>query len=324
MTPPAPKMEFRLPIAPQPSFYHRVRFFCAALRRLGAGYDKVPVRVAVGDRADMESVRAANRWADEFPLEWYRVPDELVDSHHYFGTSDYRYFVPESKVDLVIFADADTALIHPLGGAFDWMRQELPCIAGHMAHAPPPFRFSGDLKVSAAEFWPYLFKEFSIPWPDKLKRYSMDTVGRWLPVPSYYNLGFVVFNQTALRLFRAELNRTRDRLNALLTSEMRCQIACTLISYQHSMLRQDLPATFNATNDEIHLRHNEVNLDEIKVIHYLRRKEVDREVFLAPHARSAFLKASLKNPVNQLLQELAREIIGSDWERAELEGLTQE
>ncbi len=317
----APKMEFRLPIAPRPAFYHRIRFFCAALRRLGAGYEDAPVRVTVGDCANLDRVRADNGWAEDFPLEWHRVPDELVQAHQYFGTSDYRYLLPESDADLIILADADTVLLRPLGETFDWMRQEQPCIAGHMAHAPPPCHFESARTLPAAELWPYLFGKFSIVWPNDLKRYSMDTAGRWPPVPSYYNLGFVVLNRAALDRFRESLAATRDRLNALLTSEMRCQIACTLISYQHGMLRRDLPAIFNATNDEIHLKHNQVELDQIKVIHYLRRKEIDREDFLAPESRSHFFAASLQNPVNRLLQGLAREIIGPDWQMAGFEGM---
>ena len=322
MNPSAAQIEFRLPIAPRPSFYHRVRFFCAALRRLGGRYEDAPVRLTVGDFADLKSVREANRWAGDFPVEWHQVPEELVRSHQYFGTSDYRYFLPESGADLIILADSDTALIKPLGDTFDWMQQDRPCIAGHMAHAPPPFHLSQEKKLAPAELWPYLFQEFSIPWPDHLNRYSMDTTGRWPPVPSYYNLGFVALNRAALGAFRESVANTRDRLNALLTSEMRCQIACTLISYAHGMLRRDLPAIFNATNDEVHLKHNHVTPSEIRVIHYLRRKEIDREDFLSSQSRVTFLTASLQNPVNKLLQEMAREIIGPEWDRAEFEAIT--
>jgi hypothetical protein len=193
------------------------------------------------------------------------------------------------------------------------MLSKEPCIAGHMAHAPPPVKLHHRPNVSANEFWQFLFREFSIPWPDKLYRYSMDLANSLPTVPAYYNLGLLVLNRAALKRFRETTFEVRDRLNAILTSEMRCQIACTLISYQFAMRRQNLSAAFNAANDERHLVHNRIPLDEIRVIHYLRRGELDRESFLGSCPRDRFLAATLRNPVNQLLQRLAREIVDDEW-----------
>ena len=118
------RLDFRLPISPTPSFCNRIRFFCAALRRLGGSYAEAQVHVTVGDHADLDRLRGKNRWAEDFPLTWHRVPDELFDTEGYFGTSDYRYLLAESSADLIILADADTALVKPLGNAFDWMMCE--------------------------------------------------------------------------------------------------------------------------------------------------------------------------------------------------------
>jgi hypothetical protein len=113
-----PQIEFRIPIAPTISFYNRVHFFCAALRRLGRGYADALVRIVVGDYADLDEVRRTNAWATEYNLQWHRVPDEVSAAHHYYGTSDFRYALPESTADLVVLADADTALIQPVGQIF--------------------------------------------------------------------------------------------------------------------------------------------------------------------------------------------------------------
>ncbi len=318
MSPVLPSLEFRLPIAPTPSFYHRIRFFCAALRRLGPGYADAPVQVTVGDRADMKKVGNENRWSENFPIQWHRVPDELCEKHGYFGTSDFRYFLPESKADLVILADADTAVVRPLGDALTWMLRDEASIAGHMAHGPPPVTVRARPEMKSADLWPYLFGEFSIPWPGQLSGYSMDREGRLPLVPAYYNLGFVVLNRTALALFRERIAEIRDHLNAIVVSEMRCQMAVTLLSYRHGMQRQNLSADFNAANDERHLAHNQVSLEDIRVIHYLRPSELDRESFLGPDQRDHFLRASLHNPVNRLLQDLAREIFAYGCESDDL------
>ena len=305
------RLDFRLPISPTPSFCNRIRFFCAALRRLGGSYAEAQVHVTVGDHADLDRLRGKNRWAEDFPLTWHRVPDELFDTEGYFGTSDYRYLLAESSADLIILADADTALVKPLGNAFDWMMCEQPAMAGHMAHAPPPVKFP---TLSAEDLWPFLFREFAIPWPKEIYRYSIDPKGVFPPAPAYYNLGFIVLNRAALSIFKSRIFQIRDQLNAILTSEMRCQIGATLVSYLYGIRRQNLPAAFNAANDERHLGHNQLPLDEIRVIHYLRRGEIDRESFHGSGFWRSLLHANLRNPVNQLLQKLAREIIDDAWE----------
>ena len=267
--------------------------------------------MTVGDHADLDRLRSENRWAADFPLIWHRVPDELFDTEGYFfGTSDYRYLLAESSADLIILADADTALVKPLGNAFDWMMCDEPAMAGHMAHAPPPVKFPA---LSAEDFWPFLFREFAIPWPKEIYPYSIDPKGVFPLAPAYYNLGFVVLNRAALSIFQSRIFQIHQ-LNAILTSEMRCQIAATLVSYAYGIRRQNLPAAFNAANDERHLGHNQLPLDEIRVIHYLRRGEIDRESFHRSGFWRSLLHANLRNPVNQLLQKVAREIIDEEWE----------
>ena len=313
-----PQIEFRIPIAPTISFYNRVHFFCAALRRLGRGNANTLVRVVVGDYADLDEVRRSNAWATQYNVQWHRVPDEVSAAHGYYGTSDFRYALPESTADLVVLADADTALVQPVAQDLAWMLCDEPCIAGHMAHIPPPSTFLQRSDLEARDFWPLLFQEFSIPFPDELYRYSRDLAEEFPTAPAYYNLGFVALNRSALRIVKNAIFDVRERLNKIIQSEMRCQIALTLISYKHALERRNLPAIFNAANDEAYLRHNRVHPGDIKVLHYLRTNELDRDAFLTSGGRAIFLKANFHDPVNQLLQQIGREIISDNLEFAEL------
>jgi hypothetical protein len=313
-----PQIEFRIPIAPTVPFYNRVHFFCAALRRLGKGYADALVRVVVGDYADLDEVRRANTWATQYNLQWHRVQDEISAAHGYYGTSDFRYALPQPTADLVVLADADTALVRPVAQDLAWMVCDEPCIAGHMAHIPPPSKFLERSDVQAGDFWPFLFQEFSIPFPDELYQYSRDLAGEFPTAPAYYNLGFVALNRSSLSIVNNALFVVRERLNDIIQSEMRCQIALTLISYKHAMKRRNLPAIFNAANDEPYLRHNRVRPDDIKVLHYLRTNELDRDAFLSDAGRAHFLEANFHDPVNQLLQQIGREIITENLEFAEL------
>ena len=300
-------IEFRIPISPRSSFYRRVHFFCAALQRLPRVYAEARVRIVVGDDADLEQVRAENRWSSQYNVEWHGVPPGIFADHHYFGTADFRYLLPAPADGLVVLMDADSVVVRPFLQDLEWMLCDDPCIAGHMAHTPPPAKIRGEA-ADARELWSFLFQHFGIPWPEILYRYSMDLENRWPAVPAYYNLGFVVLNQAALKIFSQTIFDLQSRLRELVESNMRCQIALTLISYAHQMRRQNLPATFNAANDLRHFDHNRVRTPEIKVIHYLRADEIDRDSFLKDEEKAAFLRATLRNPVNQLLQSLVCEL----------------
>lgn len=296
-------IEFRIPIAPRSSFYRRVHFFCAALQRLPRAYAEARVRIVVGDDVGLDQVQAENRWSSQYNVEWHRVPPHVFAEHHYFATADLRYLLPAPSGGLVVLMDADSVVVRPFLQELEWMLCDDPCISGHMAHLPPPVKIKG-ATPEANDLWPFLFQHFGIPWPETLYRYSMDLEDKWPPVPAYYNLGFVVLNEAALKIFAQAIFDLQRRLRKLVESDMRCQIALTLISYAHQMRRQNLPATFNAANDIQHFDHNRVRAEEIKVIHYLRADEIDRDSFLKDEEKTAFLRATLRNPVNQLLQSV--------------------
>ena len=300
-------VEFRIAISPTEAFFRRVRLLCAALQRLGPPYSEAPVKVVVGDDPDIERVRTQNDWSDRYHVEWVRLPSEIFADHYYFGTADYRYLLPPRKGALVILLDHDVVAVRPFLAGLKWMRYNVPSIAGHRAHTPPPVRIK-EKDLITDDVWKYLFNEFGIPWPEHLYRYTIDKENVYRPAPAYYNLGFIALNQRALKIFRDSIFDVQARLRALVDSKMRCQIAVTLISYLHRMRRQNLPATFNAANDEDHLLQNDVRIENVKIIHYLRNDEVDRDTFLTDEERPIFLRRELRNPVNQLLQRVIREL----------------
>jgi len=304
----SPQIEFRIPISPTPDFYERVHLFCAALRRLETASSKNLVSIVVGDGADLSRTRRDNFWAEQYEVKWYRVPDEIFAAYSYHGTADFRYLLPDRGADLVILVDADTVLLKPIDQDFLWMFCDQPCIAGHMAHLPAPFVPTAYSSLQPNDLWPFLFREFSITWPERLYEYSLKSDGEVPPAPAYYNLGFIVLNQPAVRIFRENIFPVQDKLRTLIDSYMSCQIAVTLISYLHATRRTNLPAIFNAANDLAHLNHNRIQPDQIKVIHYLRTDEIDKHAFLTDQ-RSAFFNSTLRNPVNKLLQKLVRELL---------------
>jgi hypothetical protein len=306
MSPSNKKIEFRIPISPTEKFYSLVRFYNFALRRLtGPQYRDARLLVIVGDYCNLDAVRRDNKWSENFNIDWERAPDEIFTEFHWAGTANWRLNISAGDADIIILSDADTALIRDIDPLLMGFPLDEPAVRGHMAHLPPPINTTAP-SASGPDFWPWLFNIFQVAWPARTYRYSMDIDGS-LPVsPAYFNLGFIALNAKALAVFASEIMETTRRVTAATESFMRCQIAVTIIAYRAGFNICALPAAYNAANDLGHLRQNRLTVDEIRVLHFLRTDEIDREE-LQPHLIDNLLSRSLANPANIVLQKLARE-----------------
>jgi hypothetical protein len=227
------------------------------------------------------------------------------------GTADWRLIPPAPSADLIVLCDADTVLlrdINPLLAAFPLDR---PALGGHMAHAPPPAS-GGELPdPRTGDFWPALFALFGARAADRLFDYSMDEGGRLPQAPAHFNLGFVALNPGALTALGSSIFDFQRAFIRKVDSHMRCQVALTLIAYKEGLDIDVLPAAYNAANDIAHLRRNYLSSADIRVLHYLRNDEIDRNVVLQDEFMDDFLARELHNPANRLLQSLARAALSS-------------
>ncbi|MGH6847334.1 MAG: hypothetical protein ACREC0_07815 [Methylocella sp.] len=308
MSPPGKRIEFRIPISPTEKFYSLVRFYNFALRRLDSPqYRDARLLVAVGDHCNLDAVRRQNEWSEDFNIAWERVPDEISAEFHWAGTANWRMNIPSRDAEIIILSDADTVLLRDVNPMLIEFPLEEPAVRGHMAHLPPTVS-KNNIAFSGADpkFWPWLFELFDIPWPTVTYRYSMDA-DESLPVsPAYFNLGFVAVNAKALAVFASEIVETTRRVTAATDSLMRCQIAITIIAYRAGIDIGTLPAAYNAANDLVHFSQNGLTTDQIRVLHFLRLDEIDRQE-LQPHLIDNLLYRRLTNPVNIALRNLARE-----------------
>jgi hypothetical protein len=308
MSTPNKRIEFRIPISPTPKFFSLVRFYNFALRRLGRPhYRDARLLVVVGDHCNLDAVRRENKWSENFNIAWERVPDQIFDEFHWGGTANWRLSIPAGDADIIILSDADTVLLRDIDPLLMDFPLEEPAVRGHMAHLPPPLGSNSNAPSTAgSEFWPWLFNVFDIPWPAVTYRYSMDADGSLPLSPAYFNLGFIAVNAKALAAFASGIIETTRRVTAATESFMRCQIAITIIAHRVGINIGTLPAAYNAANDLSHLRLNGLTADQIRVLHFLRTDEIDREE-LQPHLIDNLLSRSLTNPANMALQKLARE-----------------
>ncbi|MBK5928005.1 hypothetical protein [Rhodobaculum claviforme] len=306
-----PSLEIRIPISPTRGFYHQVRFFEHNLRRLGGIYERALLRVVVGDDADMAAVRRDNAWSAGRPVDWTGVPRDIFARHGMWGTADWRLMLPP-ETDLVVLADADTVWLRDI----DPLRHAIgpgAVVAGHMAHGPPPMpRDAGVLaRTRRHALWPVILQLFDLPMPDRLHPYSMDVEGAFGLAPAYFNLGFVVLTAEAMRACGRRVPPVQDRLLEVCRSRMRCQIALTLACLIEGVTQEVLPAEYNAANDPVHAAHNGVSPDAVRVLHYLRTRELQRDRILLPEHRAETLALEGGHPLDRLLLERVAEFLGS-------------
>lgn len=302
------RFEFRIPISPTARFFSLVRFYNFALRRInGAAYSNARLLVVVGDHCDLDAVRRENKWCESFNIAWEKVPDEVFDEFHWHGTANWRLNIPADDAEIIVLSDADTVLLRDIDPLLAGFPSREPAVRGHMAHLPPPL---GPKSIAPStvspDFWPWLFKLFGVQWPVVTHRYSMDTNSSLPVCPAYFNLGFVALNAKAREIFASEIMETTRRIMAATGSRMRCQIAITIMAYRAGIDIDTLPAAYNAANDMVHLKLNGLTVDQIRVLHFLRDDEIDRNE-LQPDLIEGLLSRQLKNPANFALQQLVRE-----------------
>lgn len=300
------RLEFRIPISPTPGFFSQVRMFDFALRRLGSPYSEARLSVATGDDCDIEAVRGANGWSAG-RVDWQAIPATVFAEFGIHGTADWRLTQPADEVDLVILSDADTVLLRDINPLLESMPMDRPAIRGHMAHFPPPSSGGGLPASNDSRYWPALFERFGVPWPERLFGYSMDETRRLPLAPADYNLGFVVLNRAGLAVFSPRIFEVQRAIRQVIDSNMRCQIAVSLIAYEQGLDIDALPGSYNAANDLGHLRHNYLSVEDIRVLHYLRTDEIERSLIFREDHIEGFLAADLANPINRALQTLARD-----------------
>jgi hypothetical protein len=304
------RLEFRIPISPTSGFYSQVRLFDFALGRLGAPYSEAQLLVCVGDNCDIDSVRRSNNWSAD-RIRWEAVPSEVFDEFGIHGTADWRLIPAAPDADLIILCDADTVLlrdINPLLAAFPMDR---PALRGHMAHLPPPASGGNLSDASSFDLWPKLFAHFGVREPDRLFDYSMDEARRLPQIPAYFNLGFVALNPAALTALGSSIFDFQRAFIQAFDSHMRCQIALTIIGYKKGLDIDVLPASYNTANDIKHLMINYISDNDIRVLHYLRNDEIDRNLVLQDDYIDNFIAMELQNPANRLLQSVARSALSS-------------
>lgn len=303
---PAMRVEFRVPISPTPQFYSTVRLAALSLRSLGPPYDSARIVVSVGDYADVDTVRAANAWSEDFPIEWRAVSHEFFRKYSYVGTATDR-FLAASEADVIVLCDADVCLIDRIDDLINRVGHR-----GRRRIAGLPAHFSPFISRSAADndaAWRRLFANAGLPEPSLTTRYSGDAADVMGRAPAYFNFGMVAFNREALTAV-APLSEyyTHIAWELMIGNFFSAQAAVSLLVVAAELEIETVSFAYNCSNDELpFIAPDEYRIDsadDIRVIHYLRTDQFDRRNFLVESsAYDAFLSAENFNCVNTRLRD---------------------
>ncbi|MFG1404195.1 hypothetical protein [Xanthobacter sediminis] len=290
------RLELRIPISPTPAFYSQVRLIALSLQRLGPPYAEAEIRVLVGDRALGAEVEAENAWSSRYPVRWDAVPAAVCDRLGLAAPGLSRYTAP-SNADVVILCDADTCPIARFDELLDTMAGARAKVAGVQAHYSP---FIPPCPMT----WPELLDAIGQPAALCDRRYSLDVSGAHGLAPPYFNYGFVAFNAAAFGVIAPVYERYAGlALDKMPGSPFFAQIGLTLAMLDNGIEIISLGHEYNCANDDLVIEHNMVQLNYIKIIHYLRTGEFDRHNFLSQGEKyAAFTGGEKKNSISERLR----------------------
>lgn len=284
--------------------------FRRSLDQLGGIYQRADV-VAVFGASTVEAM--PDRWQPHFARITVRHADPAdfrVDSYRAQG--DARWKCVPADSDFAILADADTMILRPIDDLLSRLI-EVPAIAGVIAHYPFP-QFPGehpqDKWASLARDW--AGRDMPLTYEHSLMR---PTDPPWLRAcPFYINFGFVVVPQQLLEPLGSTYRWLTEQVPPVLRDPFfGAQVALTLAIYKHDVARHALDIRYNFPNDRTAEELHPSSLDDVRVIHYLRTEQFDRnQIFATRKDFDGFLALPVTGS-SRILQDHVRRIAGGHY-----------
>ncbi len=263
-------LEIRIPISPTPHYFRRIHFMAASLRRMEREIGAHTLVVCVGGDTEPFDLHATEPWSRNYPIIWHWADREKFRRDSYWETSRDVFRQP-TRARLVMFADADLLFVRPFAellGEPDDVRM----VAGVIAHAPPV------RGPSLGGLWAKLCRGYGVPLPAPIHEYTgwnFMTEERFTPV--YFNFGMVLASANAMETLGAEILAADHFVSANFKTFFRHQIALTLAIQKTGLPTRVLPLRYNFPNDPQFDRKHTEELEQIRILHYLRCGIIHRE-----------------------------------------------
>lgn len=263
-------LEIRVPISPTADFFRRIHFMAASLQVLEHHIGPYLLVVCVGGDVEPEDLYQVQPWSKSYPVAWRWADRERFRRDSYWETSR-EIFRQPIQGRVVVCADADIIFVRDFSELFPEM-ENAPAIVGVIAHAPPVRR------PELAGLWPRLCQGYGVPEPPAIHEHtgwSFMTSDRMTPV--YYNFGMVMMPGQLMEALSAEMESADDFVNSTIETFFRFQIALTLAIQKLNLPTRALPLRYNFPNDPRFDHKYPEELEQIRILHYLRCKIVHRE-----------------------------------------------
>lgn len=272
MTQSARSLEVRIPISPRTDYFNRVLFIARSVKSF---YPNATFRISVGEDCEPFDVAARFPWSRDLEVTWHWVERaDFVEwrgtAHPYIATIMERYKAPFSS-DYVLMIDADVIAINPFDELFD----KPLGLSGVIAHVSP---FPSEHRSK----WEHLFSAYNVPQPrfqfEHTGWRSMFTTESARMTPCYMNTGVLfgpreVFERLEKPYFDA-LAFVRSEMDSYFFE----QIALTLGAERAAIPMNVLPLTFNFPNQLEFDRTHPAELNDIRLLHFLRTNILHRDL----------------------------------------------
>lgn len=301
-----PQLCFHITASPNDKFYSQIAMFRLALDSFGGIYKNAHIILALGGK---EFVPLPDRWkpylGNNIRLNW--AEPHLFAKYSYASQGNARWKYNYDGYDIVILCDADTLLIQPIDDVVTRM-QTSPAVMGVIAHYP----FTWQTEQDNEQVWSELAKDF-IGKPIDLK-YKYTLLPHDDPSsnsPFYINYGFVALTPQIIKTLASTFLDLRPRI--MTHKDIKHPVFSGQISLALSVLLRDVPThelglRYNYPNDPIADQLHPEELEDVRLIHYLRTDRFERHtIFATEEAFYNFLSLDLEGS-NKVFQEHVRKL----------------
>jgi hypothetical protein len=297
-----PTLEVHVPVSPTPTFLHMAHYLARSLRVRGGRYRDAPIVLTVGAEERDPDLARKHPWMAANGVEVRWVDPELFARESWYATACER-FRHEFKSDVVLALDADTLIAGPL----DELVEEAHgtgALCGVVAHVPPFARREqwqkiydscglGELKTPCQHTgWGYMFQDESL-------RYC----------PPYFNLGVLAAPAAVMRSVGSAIYELMAAVDAVERTIYRVQIAVSLAVTRFGLPFRALPFRWNFVNDPLLEALHAGELDDVRIIHLLRKHQIYKnELYASLDNVEAMLARTDLRVINELAQRLLGEL----------------
>ena len=297
---------FHISASPNDNFYSQIAMFRLALDALGEVYKKAHIILSLGDE---EFSPLPDRWKpylrNTTKLNW--VDPQLYQRYSYAAQGNARWKYNYEGYDIVIFCDADTLLVRPIDDVLARIQQS-PAVMGVMAHYP----FNWNTGDDNDQAWMELARRFLGKPIDLNHKYTLvSDDDPSANCPFYANNGFIVITPKIIKSLANTYLSLRPKIASL--KEIKNPAFAGQIALALSLLTLDTPTyelglRYNFPNDPVADKLHPKELEDVRLIHYLRTDKFDRHaIFATEDAFNDFLSLKLDGS-NKFFQDHIRKL----------------